>query len=53
MPKLAISKKEGKQEFPPEKLKMLFEHMENSIISESSLKKDWLRSEEDEAWKDL
>ena len=53
MPKLPISKKEGKQEFPPEKLKILFEHMENSIMSESSLKKDWLSSEEDEAWKDL
>ena len=53
MTKLAISKKEGKQEFPPEKLKILFEHMENSIMSESSLKKDWLSSEEDEAWKDL
>lgn len=26
---------------------------ENFIASESSLKKEWLREEEDEAWKDL
>ena len=26
---------------------------ETAIASESSLKKDWLRPEEDEAWKDL
>ena len=26
---------------------------ETTIASESSLKKDWLRPEEDEAWKDL
>lgn len=29
------------------------EKIENSIASESSLKKDWLREEEDEAWRDL
>jgi len=27
--------------------------MESALLSESSLKKDWLRPEEDEAWKDL
>ena len=27
--------------------------MELAIASESSLKKDWLKSEEDNAWKDL
>jgi hypothetical protein len=27
--------------------------METVIASESSLKKDWLRPEEDEAWQDL
>lgn len=27
--------------------------MEVTIVSESSLKKDWLTSKEDEAWKDL
>ena len=27
--------------------------MDLAIASESSLKKDWLSSEEDEAWKDL
>jgi len=26
---------------------------ETAFLSESSLKKDWLRPEEDEAWKDL
>ncbi len=29
------------------------EKLDNSIASESSLKKDWLREEEDEAWRDL
>ena len=52
MPKLAISKKEGK-DFPLDELKTILENMENSIMSESSLKKDWLSSEEDAAWKDL
>lgn len=33
--------------------KALEEKMEPAIVSESSLKKDWLKSEEDEAWKDL
>jgi len=28
-------------------------NMETMIMSESSLKKDWLRSEEDEAWQNL
>ena len=27
--------------------------IELAILSESSLKKDWLKPEEDEAWKDL
>jgi len=27
--------------------------MELALVSEMSLKKDWLRPEEDEAWKDL
>ncbi len=27
--------------------------METAILSESSLKKDWLNPEEDEAWEDL
>jgi len=29
------------------------EKLGTAIISESTLKKDWLRPEEDEAWKDL
>jgi hypothetical protein len=29
------------------------EKLETSLLSESSLKKDWLRPEEDEAWKNL
>ncbi len=33
--------------------KIFFENMENSMMSESSLKKDWLSPEEEEAWKDL
>jgi hypothetical protein len=33
--------------------KALEEGMGTAIASESSLKKDWLRSEEDEAWRNL
>ncbi|MCK4353602.1 DUF2281 domain-containing protein [candidate division WOR-3 bacterium] len=33
--------------------KILKQSMATAIASESSLKKDWLRPEEDEAWKDL
>ena len=33
--------------------KPIAEKSETAILSESSLKKDWLRPEEDEAWKDL
>jgi len=33
--------------------KALEQRMETAIASESSLGKDWLRAEEDEAWKDL
>ena len=29
------------------------ENIETAIMSESSLKKDWFRQEEDEAWQDL
>jgi hypothetical protein len=29
------------------------EKLEISLLSESSLKKDWLKPEEDEAWRDL
>lgn len=29
------------------------EKLETSLLSESSLKKDWLKSEEDKAWKNL
>ena len=35
------------------KAKTSSETMETSILSESSLKKDWLKKEEDEAWRDL
>jgi len=35
------------------KNKLAHEHLDAAIASESSLKKDWLRPEEDEAWKDL
>ena len=35
------------------KTKTLNERLSTAIASESSLKKDWLRPEEDEAWKSL
>ncbi|RUR85152.1 DUF2281 domain-containing protein [Chlorogloeopsis fritschii PCC 9212] len=35
------------------KAKYLEEKIEISILSESSLEKDWLKPEEDEAWQDL
>ena len=35
------------------KLKKRNEKLDITIASESSLKKDWLLPEEDEAWKDL
>jgi hypothetical protein len=35
------------------KTKSLKEKLETAIASESSLKKDWLREEEDKAWQDL
>ena len=35
------------------KRRRMTEKLDNAIVSESSLKKDWLREEEDEAWRDL
>ena len=35
------------------KAKITKERLDTAIASESSLKKDWLRSEEDEAWQSL
>ena len=35
------------------KSKALKEKLETAVASESSLKKDWLREEEDKAWQDL
>ncbi len=35
------------------KIKSLKEKRDITIVSESSLKKDWLLREEDEAWRDL
>ncbi len=35
------------------RIKSWKESMETAIASESSLKKEWLRPEEDEAWQDL
>ena len=35
------------------KTKVVGERMETAVSSESSLKKDWLKPEEDEAWRDL
>ena len=35
------------------KAKITKERLDTTIASESSLKKDWLRREEDEAWKSV
>ena len=35
------------------KAKILREKMDIAIMTESSLSKDWLKPEEDEAWQDL
>ena len=35
------------------KTKKTNDHMDIAVASESSLKKDWLKPEEDEAWQDL
>ena len=35
------------------KTKIIKEKLDITIVSESSLKKDWLRPEEDEAWRTL
>ena len=35
------------------KMKHLQDNLEVSILSESSLEKDWLKPEEDRAWHDL
>ncbi len=35
------------------KTKVLEDRMETAVASESTLKKDWLKPEEDEAWRDL
>ncbi len=35
------------------KTKIIKERMDTAIASESSLKKDWLKLEEDEAWQGL
>ena len=35
------------------KSKAVQERMETALLSETALRKDWLRPEEDEAWRDL
>jgi hypothetical protein len=35
------------------KMKGVQEQLETAVLSESTLQKDWLRAEEDEAWRDL
>jgi len=35
------------------KMRLSREKLETLILSESSLEKDWLRTEEEEAWQDL
>jgi len=60
MSKLNISEKEKEKKKKHDKsflrlkdTKVFLENLENSLMSESSLKKDWLTPEEDEAWEDL
>ena len=48
-----LKKQIPKVPFLFKKTKTFLENMENSIMSESSLKKDWLSPEEEEAWEDL
>ena len=51
MPKLVFLEKKKKDKditpLPIEKVESLLENMENSIMSESSLIKDWLSAEEE------
>lgn len=35
------------------KIKIIKERLDTAIASESALKKDWMRPEEDEAWQNL
>jgi hypothetical protein len=35
------------------KMKAAQERLETALLSQSTLQKDWLRPEEDEAWRDL
>jgi len=35
------------------KVKLTQQHLETALLSESSLRKDWLRPEENEAWQSL
>jgi len=35
------------------KVRVVQERSETAILSETALEKDWLRPEEDEAWRDL
>ena len=53
MPKLSLYDKKEKIIRKTSIPLTFMENMENSIMSESSLKKDWLCKEEEEAWKDL
>lgn len=47
-------KKKNKRDLPKYKRSRKFlENLENSILSEPSLRKTWLSPEEDEAWEDL
>ncbi len=52
MAKLFFAKKQIKEIEHPSSFPRIAQ-LENSIMSESSLKKDWLSPEEEEAWKDL
>jgi hypothetical protein len=43
----------GKIEIDKISVQKLIEGMETAIASETSLRKDWLKAEEDKAWQDL
>ena len=43
----------GKIKIDKKSIRKLGEGMETAIASETSLRKDWLKAEEDEAWQDL
>lgn len=50
---MILAYRQQNKEIPLIKDKQKSEKLSISVLSESSLAKDWLRPEEDEAWRDL